>query len=301
MVELPTNPLLAELADDLAQSIVHRYQVDHAEAVTAILAEWSRRPDLLDVAGKVTRPEEVKRTRVYRDAAVAVKKDLYYRLRRYRPDLATVDRGVAALSRQAPRSSAGEMEAVIREVAAGHVSTAERMPHLTEFFERLVAMTGVPETIVDVGCGVLPVLVPLDSTMRGTREYWALDNDRTAIGAVREYVRVRADNRVRPVEWSVNQGWAAAHDSGLPGLSEVGFLLKVVPVVARQSSALLGVLAQTPAERLVISGSRVSMVKRQDIDRRETRLLRRFFKDYGLSELGSFRTPDEVVFLVQRA
>ena len=300
MNEAPANGLLAELAEDLADAVVHRYQVGHDEAMTAILDEWSRRPALLEVAGKATRPEEVKRTRAYRDAAATAKKNIYYRLRRYRPDLATTEGTLAALARLEAGSPASLRDAAIREVAAGHVSTAERLPHVTEFFERLAAMAGVPQTIVDVGCGVLPVLVPLDDTMRATREYWALDKDPAAMKALREYARIRADGRVRPIEWNLAQGWAAAHDAGLPRSSELGLLLKVVPVVARQSSAELAVLAQTPAERLVVSGSRTAMAKRQEIERRETRILRRFFADHGLTEIDSFRTPDEVVFLVQR-
>lgn len=105
---------------------------------------------------------------------------------------------------------------------------------------------------------------------------------------------------MHPVEWSLNQGWAAAHDAGLPRRSDVAFLLKIMPLIARQSSTLLRGLAQTPAERLVISGSRVAMTRHQDIEGRETRILRRFFADQALRELGRFRTPDEVVFLVHR-
>jgi hypothetical protein len=296
----PAGTLLGELAEDLAAAVARRYQVSHDEAVTAILDEWSRCPALLATAGKATRPQEVTRTRAYRDAATAAKKSIYYGLRRYRPGLATAEATLGALARLAAGSPAGLRDPALRDVAAGHVSTAERLPHLTEFFERVVALAGVPETIVDVGCGVLPVLAPLDDAMRVTREYWALDKDPAATGALREYARIRADGRVRPVQWSLAQGWAAAHDAGLPRSSELGLLLKVVPVVARQSSAGLAVLAQTPARRLLVSGSRMAMAKRQEIERRETRILRRFFADHGLAEIGGFRTPDEIAFLVQR-
>jgi 16S rRNA (guanine(1405)-N(7))-methyltransferase len=301
MPEPHGNSVLAQLADDLAEAVARRYRVSRDDAKEAILCEWSRRPDLLEAVGKATGPDEVKRMRAYRDAAAAVKKDIYYRLRRYRQERTVNSRGIAALARLASDSEASDREATIRQIVDEHVSTAERLPHLTEFFENLVAMIGVPETIVDVGCGVLPLVVPFDRSMHATCEYWALDKDPAAMEAVREYARVRADGRVRPIDWSASQGWAAAYEAGLPRSSEVGLLLKVVPVIARQSSSLLTVLAQTPTERLVISASREAMAKRQDIERRETRIVRRFLADYGLSELSSFRTPDEVVFLAQRA
>lgn len=294
-------PLLAKLAEDLADQVVHRYRVSRDEATSAIIADWSCRLALLDVAAKATGLEQVKRTRVYREAAAAVKKDLYYSLRRYHPEHAAADAGLAMLARLDASSPASEQVAAIDKVAREHVSTAERLPHLAEFFDRLIAMVGVPETIVDVGCGMFPLVVPLDGVMRATREYWALEKDQAVVAAMREYARLRADDRVRPLEWGLALGWTAAHNAGLPERSDVGLLLKVVPVVARQSSTLLAVLTRTPAERLVISGSRVAMAKRLDIERRETHILQRFFADHELIELGSFKTPDEVVFLVRRS
>jgi ribosomal RNA methyltransferase FmrO len=301
MAHRPTESLLAQLADDLADAVVRRYRLDRAETLAAIRAEFSRRPALLDAAEKAIGLDDIKRMRVYRDAAEAVKKNLYYGLRQYLRKPSVADQDSPELAQLTANSAPSERLGAIQRAAREHVSTSERLAHLPEFFEQLMSMIGVPETIVDVGCGVLPILAPLDGTVRAIREYWALDKDRAAMTAVREYARLRADDRVRPLEWSLSEGWARAHDAGLPRRCDVGLLLKVVPVVARRSSALLTVLAATPADRLVISGSRFAMAKHQDIERRETRLLRRFIATHGLRELDSFRTPDEIVFLVERA
>jgi 16S rRNA (guanine(1405)-N(7))-methyltransferase len=101
--------------------------------------------------------------------------------------------------------------------------------------------------------------------------------------------------------WDAAERWTAAFDRGLPDRCDVGLLLKVVPVVARRSPALLPTLAETPADRLVVSGSRVAMTRHQDIERREVALLRRFFAAHGLVETAAFRTADEVGFLVERS
>jgi len=301
MAHRPADSLLAQLADDLADAVVRRYRLDRSETLAAIRAEFSRRPALLDAAEKAIGLDDIKRMRVYRDAAQTVKKDLYYRLRQYRRKPSVADQELPDLTQLTAGSAASERLETIQRAAREHVSTSERLPHLPEFFEQLLSMVGVPETIVDVGCGVLPILAPLDGTGLATREYWALDKDREAMTAVRAYARLRADGRVRPLEWSLSEGWARAHDAGLPRRCDVGLLLKVVPVVARRSSALLTVLAATPADRLVISGSTLAMAKHQNIERRETRVLRSFIAAYGLLELDSFRTPDEIVFLVERA
>jgi 16S rRNA (guanine(1405)-N(7))-methyltransferase len=184
----------------------------------------------------------------------------------------------------------------VADIIAAHVSTAERSAHMEEFLAALTGAVGSVGSVVDVGCGVLPLVYPLD----GVDAYWALDRDREAVGAVSEYARIRADGRLRPVVWDLADGWAALHAGGLPKRCDVALLLKVVPVVARQSPHLLATLAAVPADVLVISGSRVAMAKRQDIERRETQVLQRFCTAYGLVERARFRTPDEFCVVVSR-
>jgi 16S rRNA (guanine(1405)-N(7))-methyltransferase len=208
---------------------------------------------------------------------------------------------VQALAGLAPGSPRHLITERVTAVAAAHVSTAERLPHLDGFVAALTAAAGAFETVVDAGCGVLPLLFPLDApACAGVREYWALDKDPRAIAAAREYARIRADQRLRPVQWNIADGWQAVFAAGLPARCDLGLLLKVVPVVGRQSPELLRVLAAIPADRLVISGCRSAMTKRRDIERRETRELKRFCAEHALTEIGRFRTADEICLVVER-
>jgi Ribosomal RNA methyltransferase (FmrO) len=293
--------LLARLAADFADQVVQHYRISRADAVAMILADWQRQPRLVTAAASAKSPGEVRRLRIYQDAAAATKRDVYHRLRRYLAVDTSFDDAVRALAGLAPGSLPNMIAGLVTAVAAAHVSTAERLPHLDEFVAGLTAVTGAVETVVDAGCGVLPLLFPLDSPAgTGVREYWALDKDSRAITALREYARVRADQRIRPVQWNIADGWQAAFAAGLPARCDLGLLLKVVPVVRRQAPALLQVLAAMPADRLVISGSRTAMVKRRDIERRETRELQRFCAEHALTEIGRFRTADEICLVVQR-
>jgi len=330
--------LLAELAADLADQVTRRYRVDRADAASAILDGFSRQPKLLAAVETANSAADVRRTRAYRDAAVATKRGIYQQLRRYLPEPASFDDPLAALA-CLPAGAAREVLAeAILAVAAAHVSTAERLPCKDEFLAKLatiiggavtgsdrVAVTGaggIAETgvggasgsaardgtaagaggtVVDVGCGVFPLVLPVGWLAGlGVREYWALDKDSRAQAAVAEYARIAPDRLIRPVEWNIATGWAPLLRAGLPGSCDVGLLLKVVPVVARQSPELLAVLASTPADRLLISGSRVAMAKRQDIERRELRTILRFCAAHGLRQADEFRTPDETFLLVER-
>jgi hypothetical protein len=295
------DDLLAGLAADFADQVARRYRIDRADAAAMILAEWRCQPRLVAAAAGASSPGEVRRLRLYRDAAAATKRDIYHRLRRYRAAGTAFDDAVQALAGMPPDAPPDLIAERVTAVAAAHVSTAERLPHLDEFVAELTAAAGTFETVIDAGCGVLPLLSPLGSPAGpGVREYWALDKDFRAITAVREYARVRADQRIRPVHWNIADGWQPVFAAGLPARCDLGLLLKVVPAVRRQAPALLQILAAIPAGRLVISGSRTALAKRRDIERRETRELQRFCAEHALTEIGRFRTADEVCLVVER-
>jgi len=278
------------LAEAFADEVTGRYRIERAAAVELILSRWSRRPDLLAAAARARSPEEIRRLRVYRDAASDAKREVYHRLRRYRRAPEDADAALAALcalDADAPPETRTERA---RAVALAHASVAERAGGLDAFCAALTACMGSPATVVDVGCGVLPLVFRLGASVR---QWWALDRDPRAIAAL----EALADDRLRPVRWDLAEGWSRA---GLPRRCDVGLLLKIVPVVARTDPALLTTLAATPADRLVVSGCRAALTRREDIERRETAVLLRFFAVYGLRVVDRFRTADETCFVVER-
>lgn len=294
------DDLLAALAGDLADDVVRRYRVSRADATTMILDEWRRRPDLVTAARSAAHVEDVRRLRVFREASVAAKKTIYNRLRRYRPEAEVASAADAALAALPVGARGAELAGDPEAVAVGHTSTAERLPHLERFLEVLGAMLGDAGPVLDLGSGVLPAVLPTGDGHLVGSQYWALDRDRAAVDTLQDYARVRADRWLHPMRWDLTDGWRTAHEAGLPARCDAALVLKVVPVVARRTPALLDVVATAPADRLVVSGSRVAMAKRQDIERRESRLLERFFADHDLVPRERVTTPDEILYLVTR-
>jgi hypothetical protein len=76
-------------------------------------------------------------------------------------------------------------------------------------------------------------------------------------------------------------------------------MLKLLPVVERQTPALVSVLANAPAHGLLLTGSKEALTKRKQIGRRELATLERFIDLHGLKRVGSFETPDEIGILAQ--
>ncbi|SER40549.1 hypothetical protein [Actinokineospora terrae] len=279
---------MRSLAADLAGDIVRRYRIEHDDAVDMVVESFGRNRALVSAVGDAESVDKVKRLRVYRDAATAAKKEIYHHLRRYRPAESSA---TAAVDRLVEEHSAEAIQAVV----SGHVSTAERLGTIDSFFSQLFDHIGSPNNIIDVGCGVLPLVFPLDDPP--VSHLWAVDTDPEAIRAVSAHARV--DQRIHPVRWDLTEDWPALVEQGLPTRLDVALVLKVLPVVARRSPKALEVLARTPADLLVFSGSRTAMAKRQDIERRETGVLRRFFAEYGFTEVGEFRTEDEICLVVR--
>jgi 16S rRNA (guanine(1405)-N(7))-methyltransferase len=290
-----TDGLLARLAEEFADEVTGRYRIERAAAVELILASWARRPRLVAAAERAGSVEEVRRLRVYRDAATGAKREVYQRLRRYRPAPPAADAALAALLSLTAGAAPAERARCLAAVAAGHASTAERLDHLDAFLATLTGWLGRATSVVDVGCGVLPLLFPFDGAGAAVGQWWALDRDAQAYAALSAYARLRGDGRLRPVHWDAAEGWGA-----LPDRFDVGLLLKVVPVVARTDPRLLRTLAAVPADRLVVSGCRTALAKRRDIERREAAALARFFGGYGFTVVDRRRTPDEICFLVER-
>jgi 16S rRNA (guanine(1405)-N(7))-methyltransferase len=60
------------------------------------------------------------------------------------------------------------------KILASHASTKERLPILTTFYEKLFSITGVPETILDLACGLHPFAIPWMNLPKST-QYYAFD------------------------------------------------------------------------------------------------------------------------------
>ncbi|MFI9640473.1 hypothetical protein ACIG87_10450 [Micromonospora sp. NPDC051925] len=294
--------ILAELAVELAGDVVRRYRIDEARAVEVILDEWRRNPKLLAVVASAGSAKEAQRTRVYKDAATLTKKTIYNRLRAYRSEPAAFDTALRNLVELPGDASAQQVEEAATAIAAAHVSTAERLGHRAEFL-RVLEAANPPgsRVVVDAGAGVLPTLLGADWLHgQGITQYWAPDKDARAVAAVEAYAARLPAGLVRPAQWNVADGWEALHRLGLPATCDVAWLLKVVPVVLRQEPQLAPVLAAAPAARILISGSRVAMAKRQNIEARERRVVQRFCADHGLRVVDEHVTDDEFFLLAER-
>ena len=292
------KPPIEALVDELVEAAVGQYRVDRPAAERLVRRVLAADQGLERAAGAETSPQRLKRTRAFKRAAAEAKRRVYYHLRTYeidQPELASL---VARLGELGPAADAQQRDALALAIARCHKSTAERLPSLDEFHEWLFSSVGSPRRVVDVGCGLYPLVFPFDGRGRGVVQYVAADRHRSVVSAVEAYAAARGDGRIVALERDVRSGWDDLVRRGAPAEFDVALLLKLVPVVHRQARELLDVLRRTPARLWVASGSRISMTKRRSIERRERAVLHKFAASAGRRVEAELVTEDEFAWVL---
>src|SRR6185503_16555173 len=288
---------------ELAEDTARRYRIDVERAHRMISDLWINEPALWEQAATSIDAARLKRTRAYKDAATKAKSRIYYGLRRYRdaPDESAVAgaRLCALAGQNLGMTDAAVVEARDRIVAT-HISTRERLADLDEFFSALFAIAPAPASILDIGCGVQPLLYPFHAAGSSTRLYVAIDRDQTVIDAVQAWSRLLGTGRLEGRRWRLSEGFEHINGPEEGGLFDLALALKFVAVVARQEREKLDSLRQVPARRLLVTGAREAMVKRRSIAHREERVLREFADAHGFTPAARLETKSEVGLLLER-
>lgn len=286
---------IAELVRETADAIARQYQIGVEEAREIVAETFASRPELLRVAETEDSAARIRRTRACKDAVAEAKRRVYYHLRRYRAadDFAGLVEQLEALGTAEP---VDEQDRRALAIAGQHKSTAERLPALDEFHRQLLPHLADARTILDLGCGVYPLVFPFDACPRLER-YVAADKDPLAIRAVRACAAAKHDERLVAVDWEIGAGWDRLVQDGHVSSFDVALMLKLVPVVHRQERESLPALAQCPARTWVLSGSCTSLTKRHSIQRREKAVLRRFVESAGRQVTDEFAAGSEFVWV----
>jgi 16S rRNA (guanine(1405)-N(7))-methyltransferase len=107
---------------------------------------------------------------------------------------------------------------------ARHASTRERMPHLDAFYGGIWRHTGVPGSILDLGCGLGPLALPWMGV--GTARYVATDVDEAALRVVGSFLESVGQPHERH---AVDLARQVPRDE-----ADVALLLKLVTTLDRQ-------------------------------------------------------------------
>jgi 16S rRNA (guanine(1405)-N(7))-methyltransferase len=122
-----------------------------------------------------------------------------------------------------------------RHALALHQSTRERLGLLDRFYPALWEITGQPESILDLGCGLNPLSIPW-MQLRPECRYIALDIDRERVGFLNRYLAMVGMEPLARCEDIV----APSPDDR----ADVALLLKTSPTLERQEPGATGRLVE---------------------------------------------------------
>jgi len=264
---------LKEIADELGVAFVKNYKCPLPEAVDFFYDKLLKNEEVCKIISSAASDKQLSKNATFREFVKKNKKELYYKLRRYKS-------GELEIS--------GSKEEMLEKLSQIHVSSQERFAQNHVFYEKLAPyLSGV---IVDVGCGVQPLFFPKEKFPAVTK-YIALDKDRESINILHQFKDAFDYSWLYPKVWNISEGWDEKFD--------VALILKVIPVVKRIDPLLLDELAKVPANTIIVSGVKESMVKKHDIEHKERRAINNFINICGRSAVAAFELDNEFFIILQ--
>jgi hypothetical protein len=288
------------LIDEILETLVRQYRIEPIPARKNIEDVFNTSKNLQKVFEKESVPDKIKRTRAFKDALAAIKRKTYFGLRRYNADTNNQLELIKKLE-DSTDSSHQEIKPLAETLAASHASTKERIKDADEFYQRLFEVIGTPRTILDIGCGMQPLLFPFDSLGKDFKLYLAADKDPTSISALNAFAQAGKEKRLKAVKWDIHENWEPLLSYNDEDEFDVAFLFKVVPVIERQNPEFLPILRKSPAKIWIVTGSKISLTKNKSIERRERATLRRFIESTQCRVVAEFSVSEEFGFVLQKS
>ena len=264
---------IKEIANELAAGFVKNYKCSLPDAIDFFHDKLVKNEEVCKIINSAASDKQLSKNATFKEFVKKNKKELYYKLRRYKTGELEID---------------GSKEEMLEKLSQVHVSSQERFAQNELFYEQLSKF--VAGVVVDVGCGVQPLYFPKEK-FPSVEKYVALDKDRESISIMQKFKDVFDYSWLYPKVWNISEGWNEKFD--------VALILKVIPVVKRIDPTLLDELARVPANTIIVSGVKESMVKKHNIEYKERRAIDSFIKLCDREVIAEFELDNEFFIVLQ--
>ncbi len=258
------------LIEEQATKICEDYKISKDDAIKALKDGIHSNHQLQTALTTETTLDKIYRTRVFKDFIKKVKKEIYFGLRTYQKKSDSL--------------------------VDSHISTLERSPYINSLISQVEDTLLNSNVVLDLGGGMFPASLPIEMLQKIYRYIW-IDKDKTSFEKLSQF---KDDNSLSTLELYNHKigekDWAFYLD-GSPSFDFV-FMLKLVPVIARQEKELLTFIATIPAKFIFVSGSKEAMVKKQNIESRENKIITDFIKNTGKAVVKRIDIDNEFGYLI---
>ncbi|HEY0677497.1 MAG TPA: hypothetical protein VGD17_04390 [Chitinophagaceae bacterium] len=274
------------------------YKCSLSEAAEFFYDNISKNAEVVKLISASAGSKQLSKNALFREFVKKQKKELYYRLRKYKGSDESKRELMLALN-NAESLDNDERIGLLEKLSSFHVSSNERFVSNEVFYTQLKNHIGHASQIVDVGCGVQPLFFPHDQ-FPALKRYVALDKDRDSVEMMDRFREVFKEQYswLQPFVWNIDEGWNGICTRLGIDEFDVALLLKLVPVVKRVDPSLVQELAKVPARMIIVSGVKESMVKKHDIERKERRAIRGFLDAAGKEVTAEFEIDNEFFMIV---
>ncbi|MBU2477371.1 hypothetical protein KKG83_07940 [Candidatus Micrarchaeota archaeon] len=296
-----------EIIKKSAEKIVKRYKISRKEAENFFLEEALKNRKFAENALEFFEKKNFEKWKEYKKVMKKTKKSIYYYLRQYKQESPEkIQEKFDELKEKLKKEKKLKKTLSIhKELLKMHISSKERILFYEKFYQKIFKATGRPESVLDVSCGFNYFSVPF---MKFKGFYAGTEHKKEFVNRVNEYFSLiqkyseikgkgflldlkNTDFDSRNELLELNKG----------KLFDVALVLKLIPVMEREKKGLTENLIELiPAKWLVLSCSKESMTKKEDISFRETFLINKFIKENSLYLSARLDFDNEIVFVVKR-
>ena len=278
------------LLDEDINKILKIYKIPPEEAEKIINKNLEVNPKLRKLLDD--KDEGVKRTREYKDFIKKIRKEIYYKLRKYSFDKEGFKAQLTIL-----RSFGASDGKPFEWFVQNHASTRERSLYIKEFNERLVNFIKEDKHILDLGGGLYPLTFPF-SALNNLRQYTWVDKDKDSWNVLKEFCKTTDKPKINLYNELIGaREWKEYLPNNTNDFDTV-LMLKLVPVIQRQEKDLLEILAKAPTKRFIVTGSKDAMTRNKDIEKRERHVCEKFITLTNRKVVGQFEIENEFAYVL---
>jgi len=291
-----------ELVERETKAICKRYRIDPEEAENILQQHFQRRSDILKKILAKYPDEDITRLSAYKTIIKNVRKHIYYHLRQYQADQQKIEdlrKQLEQLIQNKFRTpDSHQIKHVVNELLLTHISTKERVHDYQAFYQEIFALIDPPRTILDIGCGIHPLSYPFEQSEYRPEVYVAVDNHPEVIETLTIFAPYAEPTRLIPVCADIAEASWTAYPEREIDIFDVAFMLKLIPVISRQRKNLLTKLAEVPSRQIVITATTEAMTRKENIRKREERVLFEFIEMTDKKIVATFQIGNEFGYLI---
>lgn len=292
--------LLEELIIRETTNICKRYKISAGIAKKTLLRNFELYPKLINKIDERYNAEEITRLKEYKNLIKKTKEQIYYMLRQFKINQNILRELINELEEKIQASKdESEIKSTILRMLQLHVSTKERLPYYSEFYKIFFESLEDPSYILDIGCGLHPLVYPFKS-VQNLKTYVAIDKDALVVDALRVFSRYTKGNKLVPLRLDITSSdWLNKISFTFNGEYDVILMLKLIPVLYRQNRRSIENLFHIPSKYILITASLESMTKYENIYAREDAILKQYIQKSNRKIKSKFMIENEFGYLLR--